>query len=688
MAPGPHDLARFCPRGLAACHLGPSLGQAARAGLGQAWRRVLGRADPDRQGLKVSPHAPGTGARTHSARIPLAATPTLPALFRERVSRTPGATAYIQYERGRWQAHSWAETAAQVARWQAALRRCGLVPGQRVALMCRNRWEWVICDQAALGLGLVLVPLYPRDRPDNVAWILHHCGAAVLIIESAIQWRILAPVLDGLAPLRKVVSIEEVPGAPDRVCPASRWLPERAAEPPVWAGAPDDLATIVYTSGTTGRPKGVMLSHHNILWDIHAALELFDLRPEDRTLSFLPLSHTLERTVGYYLPMVAGVTVAYSRSVAQLAEDLEAIHPTLMITVPRIFERMHTAIESRLVRAPTLRRALFHQAVETGWRQFLHRQGRAPWSARLLLHPLLDRLVGAPVRARLGGRLRLSICGGAALNPQVARTFISLGIPVLQGYGLTETSPVISTNTLEDNVPDSVGRALPGIEVRTTADGELLTRSPAVMLGYWRDPLATRAILDREHWLHSGDRAEIDASAHIRITGRLKEIIVLSTGEKVPPADMETAITLDPCVDQAMLIGEGRPYLAALVVANPAALGALARDLDPGAPAARSAPRLEAVLLQRIQHQLRSFPGHAQVHRIALVPEPWTPDNGLLTPTLKLRRDRILTRHRTLVEALYAGPPARDMGRRSPRGPGKADGAAPGGPPESRTCAS
>ena len=583
--------------------------------------------------------------------IRLARTPTLAELFRQRVARSGDQTAYLQPEPGtdRWVAHSWNDTAREVARWQQALLAEGLEPGDRVMIMARNGWPWVIFDQAALGLGLVPVPVFMNDRAENIAWIAEDCGARFLLIQGPDQWQALEPVLDRLlASIQRIVCLDPCPADHPALVERDRWLPE-SGELITREADRNSLATIIYTSGTTGRPKGVMLSHYNILWDLHAALEVYPIEPDNLFLSFLPLSHALERTAGYYLPMACGATVAYNRAIPLLAEDLALVRPTIMISVPRIFERIYGRITEKLAGESEVRRWLFRKAVDLGWRRFEHQQGRAGWSPGLLVQPLFDRLVGRKVRARLGGRLRFTVCGGAALSPEVARLFIGLGIPIQQGYGLTETSPVISVNPLDDNRPETVGPPLPGVEVRLGDGDELLTRSPAVMLGYWNRPDATAEMIDAGGWLHTGDRAAIEPSGHIRITGRLKEIIVLSTGEKVPPADMENAITLDPYIDQAMVVGEGRPYLAALVVLAPGARARLESELG-GDP-----QRIEAEVLARVQAATAAFPGYAKIHRVAILDEPLTPENGLLTPTLKLRRNRILEAFSDEMQKLYAG---------------------------------
>ncbi len=583
--------------------------------------------------------------------------PTLPDLFNERCLRTPGGLAYVQHREGTWHNYQWEETRNEVARWQWAMDQDGLQPGDRVAIMCRNCWEWVVCDQAAQGLGLVTVPVYTNDRPENIAWILADSGAAMLMLESAEQWEGLAEVHDQLAQMRRILCLEEVTGGTDNLASLADWLGSQVLPYRCHPGVPDNVATIIYTSGTTGRPKGVMLSHRNILTNIQAALQVFDVYKHDLMLSFLPLSHALERTVGYYLGMTTGTAIAFNRSIPQLAEDLTEVQPTLMISVPRIFERVYGKIMDKLATESWLKQRLFHSAVDIGWAHFLYLQGRAERRRSFLIRPLLDFLVGRKVRAKLGGRMRFTVCGGAPLAPEIARLFIGLGIPLTQGYGLTETSPIIAANPLDDNEPASVGLPLPGIEVRLGKDDELLTRSSSVMLGYWHNPEATAKVIDADGWLHTGDKVSIAPSGHITITGRLKDIIVMSNGEKVPPSDMENAIALDELVDQVLVIGEGRPYLSALVVPNPEAFARVTEKLggDSSKPAADLDEQLRSLFMQRVHERTAAFPGYAQVRELAVINEPWTPDNGLATPTLKLRRREIIERYQDLTEALYAG---------------------------------
>ncbi len=581
---------------------------------------------------------------------------SLHGLFLERVKRTPDKVAYRYFRHNAWREHSWMEMQRQVARWQHALSGLGLKPGDRVAIMLRNCPVWIMFDQAALSLGLVTVPLYTVDRPDNVAYIVNDSGARVLLFENAEQWQALLTVREKLGCVKRFVSIDRLRGDPDLVS-MEAFLPKDAELLPAAPTSIDDLASIIYTSGTTGKPKGVMLSHANMLSNAHACLDTFKVRSDDVFLSFLPLSHTFERTLGYYLTVMTGAVVAFARSTPQLAEDLKSIRPTLLISVPRIFERIHAAIRTRLAEGAPLNRWLFGLAVETGWARFEHSQGRGPWQPSFLLRPLLDRMVARKILDRLGGRLRAAFSGGAALSSEISRMFVGLGLPVLQGYGLTETSPVVSGNRLDDNRPESVGMPISGVEVKLGEQDVLLVRGPNVMLGYWNNPEATKGAIDRDGWLNTGDVAHILESGHIYITGRIKEIIVMSNGEKIPPSDMELAILDDPLFDQVMIYGEARPYLVAIAVLNPEAWSGFAGEIGirPDMPETLTDSRVEAKVLKRISLNLRGFPGYARVNRVLLLDEPWSVENGLMTPTLKIRRDEVSRRYAMQIRHLYEG---------------------------------
>jgi long-chain acyl-CoA synthetase len=591
--------------------------------------------------------------------IPVETAVTLDGLFRERVRRTPDGVAYRAYiaEHGNWRDYTWGQIDHQVARWQTALEKDGLKAGDRVAVMLKNSPEWVIFDQAALGLGLVAVPLYTQDRPDNVSYIIGDAGCKVLLIEGPEQWKELSVVQGQLGSLDRILSVYPVPNAGEpRLKSLAEWLPEHGAETRHVPRDPHALATIVYTSGTTGRPKGVMLSHNNILSNAAASCSVLTVMPEDLFLSFLPLSHTFERTCGYYLTVMTGSTTAYSRGIPVLAEDLQSVRPTILISVPRIYERVYGRIRAALDEGPPLKKKLFLKAVEVGYARFERAQGRGAWQPSFLLWPVLKTLVAKKILARLGGRVRCAISGGAALPPDISRVFLGLGLPVLQGYGMTECSPVAAANRPDDNLPASVGTAVPGVQLKIGAQNALMIKGPNVMLGYWNNPEATKAILGADGWLNSGDTARIDGQGHVFITGRLKEIIVLSNGEKVPPTDIEAAIARDGLFEQVMLLGEGKPYLTVMTVLNADQWQKLASEkgLDPS-PASASSMQAEEILRARVAAQMTQFPGYAQVRRVTATLEPWTVENGLLTPTMKLKRAKVIEKFNAEIDGMYAG---------------------------------
>jgi long-chain acyl-CoA synthetase len=604
------------------------------------------------------------------APVPGAEAQTLPGLFRRRCELTPDREAYRQFEpdRARWQSWAWRDMHALAARWQAMLAREDLAAGERVAVLMKNGVEWVCFDQAAQSLGLVLVPLYTNDNPESIAYILSDCGARLLLVDGIGQWQALAPLHSRFPALSRVLCAS--PSLDAAVEPSGRvetgeplrfvadCLPDAAGALDIRVDDPDALATIVYTSGTTGRPKGVMLSHRNILSNADAVLRLEPGYLEDVYLSFLPLSHTFERTVGYYLPMMTGSTVAFARSVDQLAEDLLTVRPTMLVSVPRIYERVYARLQHGLQTRGAVARTLFRWTEDLGWRRFEASQQRAaqPGLLARVSWQVLRHLVADRILSRLGGRMRLAISGGAPLSPKLSHCFIGLGLPLLQGYGLTEASPIVTANMLRNNVPESVGVALPGVELRLGDHDELLVKGPNLMLGYWNDPDKTRAAIDGDGWLHTGDVARIEADGHVFIVGRLKEILVMSTGEKVPPGDIELAISEDPLFDQAMVIGEGKPYLAALVVLNREAWPDFARTLaiDPENPDSLEAPVVTRAVRERIDSLLRGFPSYAKVREVWLTLEPWTIESALVTPTLKLRRQQMEQQFAGRIASLYA----------------------------------
>lgn len=579
---------------------------------------------------------------------------TLPGLFSKRVARTPDAPAYRSFDslNGIWVDTSWHEMARDIELWERALTAEKLRPGDRVAIMARNSRFWVMFDQAALALGLVVVPVYAEDRADNVQYIVENSGARLLLIAGPSQWERLEGKLNSIRGLKRIVTIADCPSDRDKKLEnLDAWLGKGVDVQRRPILSPGDLATIVYTSGTTGRPKGVMLSHRNLLSNVYSCSRSGLADNKKVFLSFLPLSHTFERTVGYYLPIMMGAVVAHNRSIQDLPEDLKMVRPEGLISVPRIFERVYSKVKENLEQQSMISRGIFRLAVNTGWHRFEYHHGRRMWSPKLLLWPVLKRLVADRIMARLGGNLKVAISGGAALSPEISRVFVGLGIPVFQGYGLTETSPVVSVNTVTHNRPTSIGRALEGVEVSIGKDDELLVRGESVMMGYWQDQAETNRVIDEDGWLHTGDKARLE-DGFIYITGRIKDIIVLATGEKVSPVDMEHTILTDSLFEQVLVIGESRPFLSALVVLNDTEWQSFARDnsIDPAADLDEDAKQ---GLLQRLSDTLHEFPGYAQVYQVTHVREAWTEDNDMLTPTLKLKRNNIQEHYKDEIEAMY-----------------------------------
>jgi long-chain acyl-CoA synthetase len=592
---------------------------------------------------------------------------TLPALFRWRVEKTPHGEAYRQFYAtgGRWIGYSWHEIDQRLVVWRRALETEQLNAGERVAILVPNSIEHVSMDQAALSRGLVPVPLHAIDNPESIIYILRDSGASLLFVDTIDRWRILASTGDQLDGLKRVVCLKgglvETENCDSRVLTLQRWLAMGRTRTPSCDGnvvvKPSDLATIVYTSGTTGRPKGVMLSHGNIMANVTAIRERVPAEDGDVFLSFLPLSHTFERTAGYYYPIAVGACVAYARSTQHLPEDLKAVRPTVLVSVPRIYERFYAKIMERRASANWFARAALDLTLAVGGRRFDARQAgsgtlspfdRVAW-------PILKRIVADKVLAQLGGRLRVAVSGGAPIALPIIRLFLSLGVDILQGYGMTETSPVVATNTPGDNDPRSVGRPLPGIEVRIGDNEELLVRAPSVMVGYWRKPEETRRVIEPDGWLHTGDQARI-VDGRITITGRIKDIIVTSTGEKIAPADVETAILSDPLFEQAMVVGERRPYLAALVVLNADEWRRERSRLegktdDAASPSAQTGSDF---LLRRIAEAVKDFPAYATPRAVWWTTEPWTIATGLLTPTLKIKRAALEQRLAPEIEELYS----------------------------------
>ena len=590
----------------------------------------------------------------------------LPELLTHHMEKRPDLplfTFWLPTEKT-WKTINVKETVEQITRWRHALVKEGLTKGDRCAMLLPNGINAILFDQSVLANALVPVPLHAVDTAGSSSYIINDSGAKLLVTGRLNRWEAIRDTEDHPALRTVVITGEPVQEHQDgnvRVVGLDQWLTEGNGTELPAGPEPQDLAALVYTSGTTGKPKGVMLTHRAILANVTGVLQNLCPEPEDVWLSFLPLSHTFERTTTYYTAMGFGNRVAFNRNIGLLADDLKVIRPTIMMSVPRIYEKVYDKIQDALVKKPAFVQKLFHTAVDVGYRRFCRENGLPVQGGFLsLFDPLiagfLDKKVGAGIRGIFGGRPRIFISGGAAFNPEVSRTFLGLGINILQGYGMTETAPIMSVNKVGDNHPQTVGPALVNIEVRVGENDELQMRGPSLMNGYWNRPADTKAVFTEDGWLRTGDQADIFSDGHIRIKGRIKEIIVTSTGEKVPPADLEQALESDHLVSQAMVVGENRPYIAALVVLNAQEWKKLAAELklDAEDPLSLDTRAARQAVLRRVKAAAAGFPNYAVPRQVRLFLEPWSIENGLMTPTLKLKRGPMRIRFADAIESLYA----------------------------------
>ena len=592
---------------------------------------------------------------------------TIPEMLALQVEKRPDAVGWKSWDpvKKSWRDWTFRQGYDEVQRWRHAFAGLGLTRGTRVAMLLPNCIEAVLFDQAALANALTPVPLHAIDTPKSSAYILNDSGAEVLVTNKKLKWSLVREAAE--LPNLKLVVItdDDFADDPDADIPMlslETWLAKTPDAPLPPGPRSTDLAALVYTSGTTGNPKGVMLTHRNVLSNLRGVLQSLQPYADETLLSFLPLSHTFERTASYYLAVGTGLTLAFNRSIATLADDLKSIRPTILMSVPRVYDMIYGKLRDGLAKKPAYVRYLFNWAVEVGWRRFCRENGLPiEPSGRAWLDPLvagfLDKKIGKQLRSVFGDRIHLYISGGAALNPAVAKVFLGLGVPIFQGYGMTETSPIIAVNKVGQNHPSTVGPKLDNIEVKLGDGGELLVRGPSVMQGYWHREEATRAILSDDGWLSTGDVAEIYQDGCIRITGRIKEIIVTSTGEKVPPADLEAAVETDPLFAQTLAVGDDRICIALVAVVNPDEWQRLCAELklDPEDPKSLDSREAQQAALKRIKKAAADFPNYGVPRLVKLVREPWTIENGMLTPTLKLKRSIITRRYASDIDALYEG---------------------------------
>jgi long-chain acyl-CoA synthetase len=539
------------------------------------------------------------------------------------------------------------------------LAQLGLETGDRLAILAASREEWVWTDLGALFAGLAVVPIYQTSSPAECLHVLRDSGARAVVCEDAAQLAKVNQIQASLPELEHVLVVDP-DGATMTLDDLQGRGAQQAAERPAayeerWSAVgPDDLCTIVYTSGTTGPPKGCVLLHRHFdailsMAPAEAAL------PEDVIYLYLPLAHAFARLVEF-VAVDRGATIAYSRGPDLIADDLLAVRPTMLPSVPRLLEKAHRAVQARVAAASAPRRALFEWALRVGHRTSAVRaSGQAPGALLRLEHALADRLALVKVRERLGGRLRLCLSGGAPISPEILEFFAACGLTVLEAYGLTETATGVSCNSIRDVRPGTVGHPLAGLEVRVADDGEILVRGPNVFAGYWHDPEATAAALV-DGWLHTGDVGQLE-EGYLRITDRKKDVIITAGGKNVSPANLENALRESPSVADASVIGDGKPFVAALVTLEEAEAERVAEQLGLAerGPALTRRPEMAALVQEAVDRVNADVGRAAQIRRFAILEQPFSQDSGELTPTLKVKRRVVLDRYAEVIDALYAG---------------------------------
>lgn len=587
-------------------------------------------------------------------------------LFFDAVERFSTKRAALRYKAGgTWRDISHRELARRVQHAALGFRELGARREDRIAIVSHNRPEWAIADYAALTARCVTVPLYPTLPAAQVGQILRDSGSVIVVVEDREQYAKIAEQRESLRELRAVVILEpeeELGGAiafqhllRQGAGAEARYRDYQSA---ALEAEPDDLASLIYTSGTTGEPKGVMLTHGNFCSNIEAALQVLPIGPSDSCLSFLPLSHAFERMAGHFAMLHAGATINYAQSFDTLASDLLEVRPTIVLAVPRVYEKISARASSAASQGGALKRRIFFWAQRVGysWAQ-LSVAGQPIPPLLGLQQAIADRLVFAKLRQGTGGRIRYFVCGGAPLSPDVAWFFFAARLPVLEGYGLTETSPVVSVNPLQAPKIGTVGKPLPGVEVRIAPDGEILVRGPNVMKGYYRRPEATREAIDEEGFLHTGDIGELDRDGYLRITDRKKELIVTAGGKNIAPQPIENLVRANKFVSNAVMVGDRRPYTILLVVPEMRELRSWAAErklpeLD--TEAFLKHPEVVAKMEREVMLQLREVARFEMPKKIILLAQDFSIEQGELTPTLKVKRRVVENRYRELIERAYA----------------------------------
>lgn len=589
--------------------------------------------------------------------------PTLGACFAARAKRY-GARTWLRVKRdGAFEDMSWLVAAERIRNLARGLIALGLENEDHVALMSENRPEWALADLAIQTAGGCNVPIYPTNTLAQTEYILRDAGTVIAIASDAAQLakylevRTNCPqlrhiiVMDDSAKGEGVLTMAEVEAQGAALADGERLLDERLV-----AVDPQQLASIIYTSGTTGDPKGVMLTHENFLSDASAACVVVPVGDRDVCLSFLPLSHSFERMAGYYVPMAVGATIAYAESIDTLRDDMQTVHPTLMASVPRVYEKFYAAVMDQVAEAPPLRQAIFHWALRVGKQgSALRIEGKEPGGLLAVQLWLADKLVFTNLREITGGRLRYFISGGAPLAQEINEFFHALGITILEGYGLTETAPVLTTNTPNAFRFGTVGQPVPGVEIQIADDGEILARGPNIMKGYYNKPEDTAEVL-KDGWFYTGDIGEVDEDGFLKITDRKKDIIVTAGGKNIAPQNIENLFVTDAFIAQVMVHGDKRRFPSALIVPEATKLGPWAADngLGEHSPEALAAhPRVHQLYEQRVDQLNEKLAQYEKIKKFALIPKEFTLEDGELTPSLKMKRKVITEKYRSTLDALY-----------------------------------
>ena len=566
----------------------------------------------------------------------------------------PDAIAFRRPRAGEWTDVTAAEFLAEVRAVAKGLMAAGVRAGDRVALISRTRYEWTLVDYAIWFAGAVTVPVYETSSAEQIGWILRDSGARAVVVEGSDHLSRIAEVRSEVEELAQVWSIDD--GAVEELTRLGDDVPDDDLEDRRTAATPLDLATLIYTSGTTGRPKGCMLTHGNFMFELGVATEelpeLFD-DDDASTLLFLPLAHVFARIIQVGC-VQRRVTMGHSADIRHLVDDLGAFEPSFVLAVPRVFEKVFNTASQRATADG--RGKIFDRAAETAiaWSRGLDR-GRISPLVRAR-HAVFGRLVYGRLRAALGGRCTYAVSGGAPLGERLGHFYRGIGLTVLEGYGLTETTAALTVNTPEAQKVGTVGRPLPGTEVRVADDGELLFRGGQVFAGYWGDDEATSETLERDGWFHTGDVGEVDDDGFVRITGRKKEILVTAGGKNVSPATLEDRLRAHPLVSQCMVVGDGRPFIAALVTIDTEAFPAWAATHGhEGASVADLVddPDLRAEVETAVEDANKAVSRAESIRKFVILPEDWTEDGGQLTPSLKLKRGVVMSECRDEIAALY-----------------------------------